>query len=152
MKLSEHFTLQEFIASTKAEQLAIDNTPSVSDIECMQALCENVLEPLRAHFGKPIKIMSGFRCPELNRAVGGAPKSQHLFGQAADIEIKGVDNADVWLYIDENLPHDQLIAEYLTTKSGSDGWIHVSYAPENREEALSCVAKGVYKPGLHFVG
>jgi hypothetical protein len=153
MNLSTHFTLQEFVASTKAEQLAIDNTPSVSDIECMQALCEKVLEPLREHFGKPIKIISGFRSPELNRQVGGAPTSQHLRGEAADIEIPGVDNADIWRYIDEHLPYDQLIAEYLTTQKGSDGWIHVSYAPENRQEALSKTAKGKpYLSGLHFVG
>ena len=117
----------------------------------MTRLCINVLEPIRAHFGKPIKIKSGYRCPALNKAVGGSANSQHLLGEAADIEISGVDNADIWRWIDENLEFDQVIAEYLKEDDGSAGWIHVSYNHyDNRKEAISCVAKGKYLDGLHF--
>ncbi|CAB5212891.1 Peptidase M15A, C-terminal [uncultured Caudovirales phage] len=152
MNLSPNFELSEFIESPKAHELGIINNPQQIHIDNLTRLCVNVLEPIRAHFKRPIKIMSGYRCPALNDAVEGAKTSQHLSGEAADIEVQGVDNADVWRWIDENLQFDQVIAEHLSETSGVAGWIHVSYNQfDNRGEALSCIAKGKYVEGLHFV-
>lgn len=152
MRLSANFDLSEFIESAKATELGIINNPQGIHIEHLILLCEHILEPVRAHFKRPVKIISGYRCPALNKAVGGAKTSQHLAGEAADIEVQGVDNADVWRFIDGELIYDQVIAEYLKENDGAAGWIHVSYDHySNRGEALSCIAKGKYVEGLHFV-
>jgi len=152
MKLSEHFAVMEFVASPQGEKAGIINNPLGIHIENMTRLCANVLEPIRKHFGRPVNIRSGYRCPALNKLVGGAANSQHMLGEAADIEIPGIDNADIWRWIDAELEFDQVIAEYLREDDGSAGWVHVSYNHYgNRDEAISCVAKGKYLPGLHFV-
>ena len=85
MKLSEHFDLNEFTRSATADRLHIDNSIPEEFIPNLKNLCQQVLEPLREHFGIPVIISSGYRCPALNRAVGGVPNSQHLKGEAADI-------------------------------------------------------------------
>lgn len=150
MRLSQNFTLAEFTKSNQAIKLRIDNTnPTPAAIECMKELCAHVLEPLRAAFDKPIRISSGYRNMQLNHAMGGAEKSQHIYGQAADIEIPGISNDLVWQYIVDQLPYDQVIAEHLSSKDGAAGWIHVSYVPNGRREALSC-AHGDYLPGLVY--
>lgn len=151
-QLTKHFKLSEFTRSKKAIDLGIDNTPSNDVIIRLTQLAEKVLEPLRAHFGLPVKITSGFRCPALNSKVGGSNTSQHLLGEAADIKIPGVPNVEVWKYIKDNLPYDQLIAEYLRQDDDTAGWVHVSLrAVKNRQEAKSCIGKGRYPMGLHFV-
>lgn len=150
IKLSDHFTLEEFTRSAKADELGISNIPNALQISHMQALCDNVLEPLRKHYDKPISIKSGFRCPELNGAVGGASTSQHTKGEAADIEIYGIRNDDIWNFIVSHLNFDQVIAERLSRDDGSAGWIHVSYAVKNRKEALSCPKSGEYVKGLVY--
>lgn len=86
--LSPHFRLNEFVASGTAIRHNIDNTPREEHVERLKALCENVLEPLRRRFGV-IRITSGYRCEELNTKVGGAAGSQHLRGEAADINVSG---------------------------------------------------------------
>ena len=94
MRLSDHFTLTEFASS--------DGAPTPDDVaENLRRLAVEALEPVRARFGKPITILSGYRSKEHNRAVGGAPGSQHLSGQAADIRIAGIDPALVADAIDE---------------------------------------------------
>lgn len=147
MQLSEHFGLQEF---TKSSHSDIPNGPSPEEIACLKALCLNILEPLRAHYGKPITILSGFRCPALNKVVGGAPTSQHVMGQAADIEIYGIRNDEIWQYIVNSLPFDQVIAEKLSREDGSAGWVHVSYDPRARRDAISFLGNGVYGKGLQY--
>ncbi len=148
MNLSPHFTLQEM---TVTGRTAV-NDPNAAQIVALKALCENVLEPVRAHFNLPITILSGFRSPEVNKLVGGAPTSQHLKGEAADITIKGVANADVWQFIRDNLVHDQVIAEKLCKENGARGWIHVSYSKKhNREEGLSFLGAGRYVKGFSYV-
>jgi len=147
-QLSKHFSLAEFTRSKLAETMGIPNKPAGRQVDNLAALCYHVLEPLRAHFGKPVTINSGFRSIALNEAVGGSATSQHLSGEAADIEIKGVANADIWQWIVDNVPFDQIIAESLSKTDGSAGWIHVSYSiKHNRKEALSQV-KGKYVLGL----
>lgn len=120
MKLSEHFDLDEFTRSATADRLHIDNSIPEELIPNLRNLCQQVLEPLRQHFGTPVVISSGYRCPALNRAVGGVPNSQHLTGEAADIVLPKLADAFYWLI--DNVPFDQLGFE----SKGSTKWIHVS--------------------------
>ena len=120
MKLSEHFDLNEFTRSATADRLHIDNTIPDELIPNLKNLCEQVLEPLRQHFGTPVVISSGYRCPALNKAVGGVPNSQHLTGEAADIVLPKLADAFYWLI--DNVPFDQLGFE----SKGTTKWIHVS--------------------------
>ena len=133
-KLSEHFALSEFERSDKARALKIDNRVPVRYVSSLETLCREVLEPLRQHVGKPIRISSGYRCPALNKAVGGVAKSQHLTGEAADIHLDSIEEGREWFkWLMDNTNVDQLIWE----RSGSTRWIHVSCKSnpeENRHE------------------
>ena len=123
LQLSEHFNLSEFERSATADKLHIDNTIPEELIPNLKNLCEQVLEPLREHFDTPVIISSGYRCPQLNKAVGGVPNSQHQKGEAADIHIPSTKEGHDWfLWIMENTCFDQLIWE----KNGSSRWIHIS--------------------------
>lgn len=123
MKLTEHFQLSEFEKSATASTHHIDNHVPTAFIPNVKNLCEQVLEPLRQHVGEPVIISSGYRCPELNRLVGGAANSQHVTGQAADIYIADTSKLGQWfLWLIDNVPFDQLIWE----KEGTKRWIHVS--------------------------
>lgn len=153
MKLSENFSLAEFTKSQAALRLGLDNSPSPQDIEALEKLCINVLQPIREYFG-PVVINSGYRSPDLNNAIGGSATSQHCYGQAADIECPGHSNYDVAAWISKNLPFDQLILEFYTPGDPSSGWIHVSWKHEqqNRARVLTAVKENggtIYRPGLH---
>lgn len=137
MKLTENFSLQEMIKSQTGERKKIDNTPTQEVIDNLKLLCENVLEKVRAHFGRPIMVNSGYRGPKLNKAIGGAKNSQHLTGQAADIEIPGLDNKVVFDWIKDNLDFDQIILEYYKPGIPDSGWVHVSWNnKKNRKQVL----------------
>ena len=129
-----YYRLSEFIRSATADRQLIDNTPDFTEVENLKRLVDNVLDPLRAQWGKPIIVTSGFRCLALNRAVGGAVSSQHILGQAADIVPQGRKPEDVRrlfkLIQDMKLPFDQLINEQHFS------WIHVSYSPRHRRQVL----------------
>jgi uncharacterized protein YcbK (DUF882 family) len=131
MNLSDHFTLNEMIKSQEALRRGIKNDPDAPVIDKLRTLCMNVLEPIREHFNRPIFINSGFRCLRLNRAIGSKDNSQHLKGEAADIEIPGLDNRDLAEYINQNLNFDQLILEYYVDGQPDSGWVHVSYVNPN---------------------
>jgi len=140
MKLSDNFTLAEMVRSQTARRLNIDNTPNEHQIEFMRELCVNVLQPIRDEFG-PVRVTSGLRVPELNRAIGGSSSSQHcaLNGAAADIDF-GDNNAPVFKWICENVIFDQLIWEF-GDESNPD-WIHVSYNyGKNRGQILRAVKR-----------
>ncbi len=94
MNLSANFKLSELIKSETAIRMDIDNTPNQEQIESLRLLCENILQPVRDHFGKPVKISSGFRCSALNQAAGGSATSDHCKGQACDFEIDAAQNID----------------------------------------------------------
>ena len=128
MNLSRNFTLQELIKSDTAIRLNIDNNPNGDQIDKLKQLCENVLQPVRDQFGR-VKVTSGFRSPELCRAIGSSENSQHADACAADFECLGVDNAEVADWIKQNLETDQLILEYYTPGQPNSGWIHASYVP-----------------------
>jgi len=152
LKLSENFTLQEFTKSQTAIRMDIDNTPDDGHLENAKALFDNVVQKVRDHFGVTT-INSGYRGPELNKAVGGSSKSQHCHGEAADIECPGVANADLAQYIVDNLDFDQVILEFYTPGIDDSGWVHVSHKSDgsNRKRALTAMkenGKTVYKVGL----
>lgn len=132
--MKNYFQLSEFLRSSKARALSIDNLPSFEVVDNLRALRDNVLNPLREEYGQPIIVTSGFRSARLNAAVGGVANSQHLLGQAADIKAGrgGIDaNRTLFALIQRlNLPFDQLISEY------NYSWIHVSYSPRHRRQIL----------------
>ena len=128
MNLSRNFTLQELIKSDTAIRKGIDNNPNSDQVEKLKALCENVLQPVRDHFGR-VKGTSGFRSPELCVAIGSSLTSQHSKAEACDFEVLGVDNAEVADWVKMNCGTDQLILEYYTPGEPNSGWIHASYIP-----------------------
>ena len=152
MKLSPNFSLAEMTKSDTALRLDMDNTPGDEEIANMIALCENVLQKVREHFAKGVKVNSGFRHPNVNAAVGGSKTSDHCKGMAADIEIPGVANADLAEWIVENCEFRQVILEFYTPGIPDSGWVHVSYNPDdNKKQVLTAMkenGKTVYKPGL----
>ena len=151
-QLSENFTLKELTKSDTATRLDLDNTPNEEQIESLRLLCENILQPVRDHFGKPVKISSGFRAPAVNQATGGSATSDHCKGQAVDFEIEGLSNPDVATWIMENLTYSQLILEFYVQGQVNSGWIHCSYNPEKliKQEltAVKVAGKTQYLQGL----
>ena len=137
MQLSENFSLNEFTKSDTAVRKGIDNTPNDDHLKSMKALCENVLQKVRSHFGKSVRITSGYRSPELCEAIGSSSKSQHAKGQAADFEITGIDNKDLAIWIRDNVEFNQLILEFYTEGDPNSGWVHCSYSDDNRKQVLS---------------
>lgn len=132
--MTEHFSIEEFEYTNHK----IPNKMPPDVIKRAKLLCEKVLEPLRTKFG-PIKITSGFRSPLLNKKVGGVMSSQHLLGEAADIQFidKSVTLTDVFKYLITNeLIFDQCIHEFRTMKKAE--WIHISYTERriNRQESF----------------
>jgi hypothetical protein len=145
VKLSDHFYLHEFTRSQSAERHGIDNTPDEAVIANLTALCVNVLEPVRKHFG-PININSGYRSLPVNALLGSKPTSQHVTGHAADIECASSDNAHVADWIRRRLKFDQLILEFHTPGDPHSGWVHVSWvSPEkNRNQVLTITRQGTF--------
>lgn len=152
MNLSPNFTLTEMTKSESALRLGIKNEPNEEQLQNMIQLAQKVLQPIRDAFKKGVKVNSGFRSPELNRAIGGSPTSDHCKGQAADIEIPGVSNYTVSKWIQDNLEFTQVILEFYTPGVPDSGWVHVSYDPKNlKKQALTAIKKDgktVYLPGL----
>lgn len=138
MKLSPNFTLEEMLESQTARRKGIAEqfTPPPEVINNLRALCKNILQPLRDSVGGPIKISSGYRTPRLNRAIGGARNSQHMVGEAADIQgLNGMTNKQLFNKIKQmNLPFDQLIWEFGNDQNPA--WVHVSFGPRNRRQII----------------
>lgn len=130
----KYFTINELTKSSTASQKGIDNTPNKEHKDNLIALVDNILDPLREAYGKPIIVTSAYRSQKLNQAVGGSKTSQHLLGQAADIrsvEDTKEENKKIFDLIKNlNLPYDQLINEY------DYNWVHVSYSPRHRKQIL----------------
>ena len=125
MNLTTNFSLHELTKSETALRMGFDNTPGEAEVANLKLLCEKVLQPVRDHFGKGVKVNSGYRSPESNAAVGGSRTSDHCKGQAADIEIPGVPNAELAQWIMDNLDYTQLILEFYTPGIPDSGWVHV---------------------------
>jgi hypothetical protein len=152
MQLTANFSLHELTKSETALRMGFDNTPGEAETESLKLLAEKVLQPVRDHYGKGVKVNSGYRSPESNAAVGGSKTSDHCKGQAADIEIPGVPNAELAQWIMDNLEYTQLILEFYTPGIPDSGWVHVSYDPDNLKKqeltAMKVAGKTQYVPGL----
>ena len=151
MNLSRNFSLQELIKSDTAIRKGIDNNPNADQIEKLKALCENILQPVRDHFGR-VKVTSGFRSVELCTAIGSSANSQHAKAEAADFEVMGTDNAELFDWIKDNLQPDQLILEFYTPGEPNSGWIHASWIDGTPRASYLCAYKSEgktkYKPVL----
>lgn len=148
MRLSAHFFLHEMTRSQLATRHGLDNQPDSVAIDNLIALCRNVLEPLRRHYGKPIYPTSGYRCRAVNRLLGSSDKSQHCRGEAVDFEIAGIGNMTLARHIEANLAFDQLILEFTQEKDMLAFWIHISYRRgANRQSVLTRFQDG-YQRGL----
>jgi hypothetical protein len=152
MNLTENFTLHELTKSETALRLNIDNTPGIMETIALKILAVKVLQPVRDYFEKGVKVNSAYRSPETNQATGGSLTSDHCKGQAADIEIPGVPNAELAQWIMDNLEYTQLILEFYTPGIPDSGWVHVSYDPNNLKKqeltAMKVAGKTQYVPGL----
>ena len=153
MQLSKNLSLSEVTRSETAKRRGISNMPTPEHIENFKKLAENVFQPIRDHFGVPIRISSGYRSEALNKAIGGAgkmvngkyvPSSQHCTGEAIDIDMDGtsITNKQIFDYIKENLEFDQLIWEFGT--DANPDWVHVSYEStgKQRKQILKAIKKG----------
>lgn len=121
---SNFFSLDEFTNSATAKRLGIKNAPTVEVVRNIQYGVSMILDPLRAYVGKPIVITSGYRCPMLNKAVGGVATSWHLHGNAADIRISTIEDAKlIFDYLKKNVSVDTVLFEH----SDSTQWIHVQW-------------------------
>ncbi len=134
--MTKNFKLEEFVRSDTADKLKIDNTPSDAVKRNILRLCEEVLQPLRDGYEKPIIITSGYRCQKLNQAVNGSKNSDHLTGCAVDITaVNKADNKDLFHFVQLfELPFNQLIWE-----KGNDSypdWIHVSLLPKGNKRQI----------------
>ena len=151
MKLSKNLSLNEVIKSNTATRLGILNTWTEPwELENMRAVAENIFQPIRDHFGVPIGVSSGYRCKELNKAIGGSKYSQHMVGEAIDIDadIYGkVTNRAIFNFVKDNLEWDQMIWEF-----GDDlepNWVHVSYKRKGKNRKQ---IKRAYRDekGVHY--
>ena len=151
MNLTRNFSLLELTKSDTAIRRGINNNPNAEQIEKLKALCENILQPVRDHFGR-VKVTSGYRSAELCIAIGSSVNSQHARAEAADFECPGVDNVELFEWIKNNLEPDQLILEFYTPGEPNSGWIHCSWIPEGRRAsylwAYKSEGKTKYKPIL----
>ena len=136
--ISEHISYKEGVYSITATRLGIDNTPNDEQLNNMELVAKEVFEPLREWVGGPIKVNSFFRGLGLNTAIGGAKSSQHMKGQAMDIDdgYGHATNAEMYHWIKENLDFDQLIWEF--GDDDNPNWLHVSYVSkeDNRNRCL----------------
>ena len=128
----KYFTIKELCKSSTATEKGIDNSPNSEIVKNLEQLIDNILDPLRERYGKPINVNSGYRCPELNKAVGGSKTSQHMKGLAADITVGSPKKNKVLfdLIKEMDLPFDQLIDEKKLS------WVHVSYSTKPRKQIL----------------
>ena len=149
MELTRNFTLSELTKSDTAIRKGINNNPNAEQVEKLKLLCENILQPVRDHFGRG-KVTSGFRSVDLCIAIGSSRDSQHAKAEAADFECPGVDNVELADWIKRELPYDQLILEFYTPGEPNSGWIHCSWVPEGRRaqfmHAYKSEGKTKYKP------
>lgn len=136
-KISEHISYTEATKSRTAIKYNIDNIPNATELKRMKLLAKVVFEPLREYFGVPIAVTSFFRSKELNKKIGGSSTSQHVKGEAMDLDadVYGmITNKDIFYYIKDNLEFDQLIWEFGDSKEPA--WIHVSLKKCNNRKNI----------------
>ncbi len=152
MNLTKNFTLAEMTKSETALRHGLENNPGEQELAALKLLAEKVLQPVRDHYGKGVKVNSAYRHPDVNSKVGGSRNSDHTRGQACDIEIPGVPNAELAEWIRDNLEFRQLILEFYTPGIPDSGWVHVSFVSgDNKKQVMTATKQGgktVYLPGL----
>ena len=154
MKLSKHFTLDELTATSVARFQSENKMLSDHNIDALKHLCSKILDPIRDHFGLPVCINSGYRCSKLNAYLNGSMGSQHLFGEAADFFVDGLDDlvgslhVFDWIYKESDIPFGQVIHEYKRKGDQEKIWIHIScgepYRPECRSRQVLRFQNGSY--------
>ena len=141
MQLSRNLSLREATKSITALRLGIDNTPDEYEIKNLERIAHAIFQPLRDHFDTAIAVTSGFRSKALNKAIGGSKYSQHIVGEALDLDADvygGVTNAELFEFIATRLEFDQLIWEFGDDENPA--WVHVSLKREgNRGRKLKAV-------------
>lgn len=130
------FSIAELTKSDTARRLGIDNTPSDSIKKNLTLFIEKVLDPIREDWGSPIIVSSGYRCPELNKAVGGVNTSGHLYGFCADLQVKGdlrkFSNFVIEWMKEHQMKYDQIIWE----KSGNVTWLHFCWIGKDGKQRM----------------
>ena len=141
--ISKHISWHEGTYSRTGERKDLDNTPNEEQLKCMKEVAENLFEPLREWVGGPIKINSFFRGEPVNTAIGGSRKSQHMKGQAIDIDdtFRHKTNAEMYYYIKVNLDFDQMIWEFGDDKNPN--WLHISWVSHRPNRKKLTIAKKV---------
>ena len=137
MMLCENLSLAEATYSATALRKGIVNEPTATHLIALKEVAKNIFQPCRNHFGKPLRVTSGYRSKQLNKAIGGANNSQHSKGEALDMQsTSGYTNRELFMYIKDHLTFDQLIGEF-PDNVGEFAWVHCSYKEEgNRGEVL----------------
>ena len=141
--ISKHISWHEGTYSRTGERRDLDNTPNEEQLKCMKEVAENLFEPLREWVGGPIKINSFFRGESVNTAIGGSTRSQHMKGQAIDIDdtFGYKTNAEMYHYIKDNLDFDQMIWEFGTDKNPN--WLHISWVSHRPNRKKLTIAKKI---------
>ena len=142
-KISKHISYKEGTYSQTALRRGLDNTPNEEQLKCMKEVAENLFEPLREWVGGPIKINSFFRGEPVNTAIGGSKYSQHMKGQAIDIDdtFGHKTNAEMYHYIKDNLDFDQMIWEFGDDKNPN--WVHISWVSHRPNRKKLTIAKRI---------
>ena len=140
MKLSANFSLGELTKSETAIRKGIDNSADEIVTAHLQALVDNVLQPVRDKFGS-VKVTSGYRSPLLNSSIGGSKTSHHCYGFAADFEVVGMDNRELAIWIRDTLEFIQLILEFYTAGDPNSGWVHCSYDAKDLKKQVLTATK-----------
>lgn len=131
----KYFSIDEMVRSTTAKKLGIDNSPSEEIANNLVLFIETVLDPIREDWGGPISVSSGYRCPELNKAVGGAKNSGHQYGFCADLQVKKVrelaDFIHKWM-----ITHQMKWDEILFERSGNVTWLHFCWIGKDGKQRM----------------
>lgn len=136
MNLSKNFTLEELIYSDTANQYNIDNTPTQEIIDNLTRLANDVLQPIRDKYNKPIIISSGYRCEELNAKVGGVSNSAHKYGLGADLDVGGVkENKELFLLIKEMIDNKEIEVDQLINENHYK-WCHIGLSKNNNRNQI----------------
>ena len=136
MNLTENFTLEELTYSATASLKGNANMPGLREIDNLKRLCQEVLQPIRDAYGKPLRVTSAFRSVTLNKAVRGAETSQHLIGEAADIVCDN--NLSLWNLICKMILEGKISVGQLIDEKNLK-WIHVSLPSSNHLNQIICI-------------
>lgn len=149
-KLSKHFSLWECMRSETASRLGINNTPPEYLIPNLTKVCNEILEPPRQYYGIPFRPNSVYRCLKLNRALGSKDTSSHPKAEAGDLEIPGISNYDLAVWMSNHIPvFDQIILECYIMGQSNSGWVHASIRENNNRMQILTYSKGNFITGLH---